>query len=169
MAEQETREVDSESAQKSHSSVVKYIFIGLMVLVLLVVWWSQRTDPRLEGWTQDYEDASELAREQDRRILVFFSETPMNRDDRRMVDDILTHSDARVVLEYEDLVPVHLPIATHGELAAELGVAQTPAVALLTPEGEPISTRMGYMSVQQFVTEFLDSSASRAREALSRQ
>ncbi|MFW6066635.1 MAG: hypothetical protein ACOC9S_07420 [Planctomycetota bacterium] len=166
MTEQQTR---NEPKQTSRRQWGKYVFILLIIFAVVAIWWSQRRDPRLDGWLNDYEEASRLAREQDRDILLFFTKTPMGREDRRMVSDVLNRREAKAVIEYEEIIPVHLRMAAHSERAARLGIDQTPALVLLSPEGlegEPPKVQIGFLRTEAFA-EFLDSSVREAMEAQS--
>lgn len=167
MTEQQTR---NEPKQTGRRQWGKYVFILLIIVAVLAVWWSQRRDPQLAGWFSDYQEASRVAREQDRDILLFFTETPMSREDRRMVNEVLTRGEAKALLEYKEVVPVHLRMAAHSETAAKLGVGETPAFVLLPPEGfdaQPRSVHVGYLRIEAFA-EFLDSSVREAMEARRR-
>lgn len=165
--------MDQHNAQQQSSSEAKkpwgkYIFVALIVVLGAVVWFSQRRGPSLEGWSSDLTSALEMARQQDRRVLAFFHQTPMSASDRRAVNDVLSHRDVRLVLEYEKLITVRLSIAEHAELTGRLGIEGTPAFALLGPDGEPIRVNKGYLSITQ-LADFLDSSVREARESLSDQ
>ncbi|MGC9454476.1 MAG: hypothetical protein ACP5HU_06390 [Phycisphaerae bacterium] len=145
----------------------KYIFVVLIVVAGIAVWFSQRSGPTLEGWSQDLSAAQRQARQENRPILIFFHHKPMSATDRQEINEVLTHGDIRAVLEYEKILPVRLSVSDNIGEADQYGIEDTPAFVLLR-EGEEPKVAQEYLSVQQ-LTEFLESSVQEAREALSRQ
>ena len=145
----------------------KYVFVALVIVVGGAVWWVQRSDPTLTGWGGDLPAALEQARSEDRRVLVFFSDDPMNREDRQTVQRVLTHGDTRAVLEHENYVRVHLKLDGDATAAEQFGIGSTPGFVLLSPAGEVIASHDGYLSVQGLCVTFLNASVVEARRALS--
>lgn len=161
MAEQETRsesQTRSEPPRPARSQWGRYAFIALLIIVVIAVWWSQRRDPALDGWLRDYDEAAQLASENDRRILVFFTETPMNARDRESVTQVLADNNIQAVLERKNVVRVHLSLNRDADEAQRLGIDSTPAYVLLSPEGEPIRDHQGYLRAEALRAEFLEPS-----------
>jgi thioredoxin-related protein len=164
MAEQDSQEQTAESGKAGRG---KYVFLLIAIVAFFLVWWLQRSDPALPDWSNDLEATMDTAAEQDRRVLVFFSNDPMTHDDKRAVEDVLKHPDTRLVLEHGNFLTVHLERNRDTAAAERYGIASTPAFVLLEPGGEVVRRHQGYLIPQKLCGEFLGVTIREARQAQS--
>ena len=146
--------------------LVKLGFAVAAVAIMAAIYFGvQRENVQLpEEWGDDLPKALATAKAENRRVLLFVDSATSSPAARQMVSITLSKRHNRVAIEQGKFVPVAVTFTE--ELGRKYGIeAQIlPVTAILSPEGELIRSRSGYIGEVPFRRDFLQVDGSDPNE-----
>lgn len=152
--DQSARKTQPQRKKTSTDRFVKIGFLLVVVIVGTVIWVRQLHGPELPGWGDNLSTAIEQAKDHNRQIIVFFSQYPMNEDDKHAVQNVIKMPEMEKIVQ-RGYVTVHLNTKDNSAEAKKYEVEATPTYLLLDSTGKEIRRTSGRMSIHQFTTTFL--------------
>lgn len=127
--------------------------VGLTLAVLVVLWPSDDREAldttAAEGvWLQEPDAAFALAAAEDKPLVIVFRADwcPVSHEMERT-----TFQDAEVVDRLGSVVPLKADVDEQQDLADRFGAMVLPTTVVLTPTGEVVTSRVGYLNPPQFL------------------
>ena len=145
----------STQAAGKKSSKDRWVKIGFLVVILAVaagIYIKHYIDSKTEGWGGDWPAALGQARQDNAKVLAFFTRSPMSYDDREFLDQRLKHSKVTTVLDKLDYVKVRLNTSKHKALAEKYGITDTPALLVVDADGKELAKHIGFTSKLNIIT-----------------
>jgi hypothetical protein len=139
--------------KRRYDKWVKVAFVLAALGIGYAVYHRQRTDPTLDGAMTQLAPALAEAKARGSRVIIVFTHKPMTHEDRDVIGKYFTTSQMKTELAGSKHVLVHLPVTDPA--ASKYGVKDTPAYALVEPDGTLIKLKEGVMNNPTFINEFL--------------
>ncbi|MDY6914588.1 MAG: hypothetical protein SVT52_09055 [Planctomycetota bacterium] len=158
---------DSQSRPAAKSKRDRWVKLGFLVAVLLVaavVYFSHRKEPGLESWETCLDSGLQQAKQNQTKVIVFFTRQPMGYWDKRMVKKCMQMGPTTRVLRHLGYVTVHLTIQANRQEVERFEVMDTPTVLLLDANGKLLKRHTGFMNDISFCNQFLGLSAKQISE-----
>lgn len=137
----------------------KLIFLGVALAGAAVVFFFiQRRPPPLPGWGSDLQAALGRAATENRRLLVFFMDSPPSSTAHRLAKVPLGKKANRQALEKGNflLVKVTMDRIARKKWSERFNITKLPTLLILAPDGEELNRRQGYVGEVAFRSEFLN-------------
>jgi len=134
----------------------KLIFLGVIAVAFALVYMSQRSGAELPDWPGGLPAALAKAKQEDRKVLVFFAGSPPSEDARRM--STTTISKNLKYIKEGKFITVLIQLKKSDELAKRYDIARLPTFLLLDAEGKVLNRRVGMVGEVAFNKGFLDCS-----------
>ena len=132
----------------------KMIFLGVIILAVVLVYISQQSGAELPDWPDDLPAALAKARQEDRKVLVFFAGSPPSENARSMSTRTLAKNGRHI--SSRKLIKVLIQLKTSDELARRYNVRKLPTFVLLDSQGAELNRRVGFVGEVSFREDFLD-------------
>jgi len=149
-----------KAAGPSRDRWVKFAFLVVALAAAGAIYLLQRKNPEMPGWGADLKQSLAAAAENDKKVVVVFTNSPMSKEDRDLVTSALTRGSSRDVLIYLKYPCVHLTAKANQAEMDKYKVRKLPTVLLLDSAGREVKRREGFMTNITFCTEFLEKAAS---------
>ena len=135
----------------------KLVF-GLILLVAVVCVYSlQRTDPKMPGWGEHLSVALDQSAEENRRVLIFFANSPMGVTERKNIKRICGKSGNRKAIIDGNFIPVKVSLESlSSEIADRYKVGKLPTLMIISPAGKELNRHEGEIGEVAFRNGFLD-------------
>jgi hypothetical protein len=152
MDQQDNR--DQSTDAKRRKDKAKLIFLAVTAVAVILIYVSQRSGSELPNWPGDLPTALVQARQEDRRVLVFFAGSPPSTNARRMSTMTLSKNGKHI--KEGKFIKVLVQIKKTDELAKRYKISGLPTFLLLDAQGKELNRRVGFVGQEPFRTEFLD-------------
>ena len=134
----------------------KLIFLSLIAAAVILVYISQQSGVELPNWPGDLSAALVQARQGDRKVLVFFADSPPSTTARNMSTTTLKMNDKHIT--EDKFIKVLIQVAKTDEPAKRYNVKDFPTFLLLDAQGKVLNRRVGFVGEVAFRIGFLDCS-----------
>ena len=141
---------------KRRKDKAKLIFLVLIAAAVLLVYISQQSGAELPDWPGDLSAALVQAKQEDRKVLVFFADTPPSTTARNMSTTTLKKN-ARHIARGK-FIKVLIQVAKTDDPAKRYNVKNLPTFLLLDAQGKVLNRRAGFVGEAAFQNGFLDCS-----------
>ena len=151
---------DNQTAAAKPKTVdrrIKIVFLAVVLVGAAVVYVLQRRTPGFD-WPGDLDKALKQARDQKRRVLVFFTASPKSATARRLIQTTLYKNAQAMAKERVIKVNVSLDTELKSATAVRYKISSLPTFVLLSPEGKELNRREGFVGEVDFHKGFLDRS-----------
>jgi len=158
---------ESKPAQKHRQprQWARGVFVVLLILAVTGIYYFQRKDPKLAGWSHELPAALRRAEQQDGKVVVLVTRSAMGTADRELIEQTLNRPrTSGTVLDYLDWPCVHLTLPEDERALAEYDVQTTPTLLLLDPDGTAVRKNVGFMTDLEFCNDFLGVSVSEVEQ-----
>jgi len=145
---------DQSTDAKRRKARAKLIFLVIIAVAVVLVYISQQSDVVLPNWPGDLPAALVQARQEDRRVLVFFAGSPPSTNARLMSTMTLSKNGKHI--KEGKFIKVLVQIKKTDELAKRYKISGLPTFLLLDAQGKELNRRVGFVGQEPFRTEFLD-------------
>lgn len=132
------------------------LFVCIIIIAVAFVQYLQRRGPRLEGWTDRLDAALNQGRRENRPLLVFFMGSVPGATARRLAGGTLEKSANREAIADGRFIKVKVMLSSASELAGRYKITELPTMVLLSPEGNELNRRSGFIGEVPFRRGFLD-------------
>jgi len=136
----------------------KLIFLGVALAGAVVVFFFiQRRPLPLPDWGSDLQAALDRAATENRRLLVFFMDSPPSSTAHRLAKVPLGKKANRQALEKGNflLVKVTMDRIAREKWAKRFHISRLPTLLILGPDGAELNRRQGYVGEVAFRSDFL--------------
>ena len=158
MAQQDDQAASSH--RKATHRKGKLIFIGAIAVVALVVYMTQRSGSELPNWPGNLQAALEKAKQEHRKVLVFFAANPPSTTARRMAKMTLPKN-AAAIRKGRFITVLVRTESPRSDLARRYKLKRLPTFLLLDAAGVELNRRVGFVGEVPFRKGFLDCSEVR--------
>jgi len=134
----------------------KLIFLAVIAVAVILVYMSQQSGAELPDWPEDLPKALAQARQEDRKVLVFFAGNPPSANARRMSTTTLSKKSGEI--KRGKFITVLIQIKKTDDLAKHYGIKNFPTFLLLDAQGKELNRRVGFVGQEAFIRGFLDCS-----------
>ena len=134
----------------------KLIFLALVAVAVILVYISQQSGVELPNWPDDLSAALAQAKQEDRKVLVFFANSPPSTNARRMSTATLNKNAGYIAKG--KFIKVLIRIKKTDDLAKRYNVEDFPTFLLLDAQGQVLNRRVGFVGEVAFRNGFLDCS-----------
>ena len=134
----------------------KLIFLVVIAVAVILVYMSQQSGAELPDWPGDLSAALTKAKQEDRKVLVFFADSPPSTNDRRM--STMTLYNNRKHIERGKFIRVLVQVKKTDDPAKQYGISDFPTFLLLDAQGKELNRRVGFVGELAFRNGFLDCS-----------
>ena len=134
----------------------KLIFLAVIAVAIILVYVSQRSGAELPNWPGDLPAALAQARQEDRKVLVFFAGNPPSTNARRMSTMTLSKNGRQI--KRRKLITVLIQVKKIDELVKRYSIKKFPTFLLLDAQGKELNRRIGFVGHGDFSIGFLDCS-----------
>ena len=134
----------------------KLIFLAVIAVAVILVYLSQRSDVALPDWPDDLPAALAQAKQEDRKVLVFFADRPPSAIARRMSTTTLKKNVGNI--KKGKFITVLVQVKKTDELIKRYNVSRFPTFLVLDAEGKVLNRRVGLVGEVPFSKGFLDCS-----------
>jgi hypothetical protein len=152
MDQQDTH--DQATAAKHRKDKGKLIFLAIISVVVILVYMSQRSGAELPDWPGDLSAGLAQAKQEERKVLVFFASSPPSTTARKMSTSTLKMNNKYI--KSRKLITVLIQVKKTDELAKRYSIKKFPTFLLLDSEGKELNRRVGLVGEVPFRNEFLD-------------
>jgi thioredoxin-related protein len=150
----------NQQGDPSHSSETKrrkdkgkLVFLIIIAVAIALVYLSQQSGAELPDWPGDLTQALAQAKQEDRRVLVFFASKSPSANARQISRRTLTKSAKQI--ERGKFIKVFIQVRKTDELVKRYGIPDLPAFLILDPQGKELNRRIGFIGAAAFRTGFL--------------
>ena len=153
------------SAKSKKDRPVRIGFVIIALAVGGVVWLIQRGGPELSGWNADLDAVLQEARIGNRLVVVFFIAEEKNDAASRMIQEVLPHTMVVKELTRGKYATVRALVdrQLRSGLAVRYELADLPALLILSPAGEVLERRSGFIGPSD-LAQMLSQNATAANE-----
>lgn len=152
MDQQDSRDESAEAKRRKG----KLIFLSIIAVAVILVYISQRSGSELPDWPGDLPAALARAKQEDRKVLVFFASDPPSGIARIMSTTTL-EKNAKFI-ERGKFITVLVQLKKSDELAKRYKISKLPTFLLLDSDGKEMNRRTGRVGEVPFNLGFLDCS-----------
>ena len=143
-------------AGKQRKDKGKLIFLGVIAVAVILVYLTQRSGAELPKWPGDLPAALAKAKQEDRKVLVFFAGDPPSEIARKMSTMTLAKN-SKAIVEGK-FITVLVQAEKTDEQLKRYNIKKLPTFLLLDSEGEVLNRRVGFVGQVPFRIGFLDCS-----------
>jgi hypothetical protein len=154
MDQQDTH--DQATAAKHRKDKGKFIFLAIISVVVILVYMSQRSGAELPDWPGDLSAGLAQAKQEERKVLVFFASTPPSTTARKMSTSTLGKNAKHI--KSGKFITLLIQGKKTDELFKRYKVTVLPTFLLLDAEGKVLNRRFGLVGEVPFNKGFLDGS-----------
>ncbi len=147
---------NQQDKAKSRKDKGKLVFLVIIAVAVALVYMSQQSGAELPKWSDDLPKALAQAKQEDRKVLVFFAGKPPSNDARLMSTKTLKMNAKQI--EKGKFIKVLIQIAKTDELAKRYDIKTLPTFLLLDAQGVELNRRVGFVGQVPFAKGFLDCS-----------
>jgi hypothetical protein len=138
----------------------RWVKLGFLVVaagIVVFIWWSLR-NPSMPGWDDDLDAALVQARDENRKVVVFFMSKPPGTIDRWNWDNILIKEGNQKALADGKFLRVKMQVSSdlQSEPAKRHKLKKLPTLILLGPDGKELNRREGKLGELDFRDGFLN-------------
>ena len=141
---------------KRRKDRAKLIFLAVVAVAVVLVYRFQQSGAELPKWPGDLPAALVKARQENRKVLVFFAGKPPSEDARQMSTTTLKKN-ARHIARGK-FIKVLIQLKKTDELAKRYKISTLPTFLVLDAEGKELNRRVGRVGEAPFTNGFLDCS-----------
>ena len=144
---------DQPVATKRRMDRGKLIFLLIFVLAMIAVYISQRSGAELPDWPGDLQAALAQAKQENRRVLVFFAGDPPSKNARDMATKTLQKNAGPI--KDGKFITVLIQGKKSDELFKRYKISKLPTFLLLDGEDKELNRRDGFVGQGAFGGGFL--------------
>jgi thioredoxin-related protein len=145
---------DQATAAKRRKDKGKLIFLAIVAVAVVLVYGFQRSGAELPNWPGDLSAGLVQAKQEERKVLVFFADSPPSTTARKMSTTTLKMNKKHI--KRRKLITVLLQVKKSDELAKRYSIRKFPTFLLLDAQGKELNRRVGSVGAVPFRNEFLD-------------
>ena len=122
-----------------------------------MIWISQRRGHRL-GWPSDLDAALKQSAAEGRSLLIFFRNPIADEETQDVIKRLLLPGDAQKALRKGNFLQVqaNLDPSLQSPTAKKYKILRLPTMIIISPEGEELNRRVGYIAFMEFLGPFLN-------------
>jgi hypothetical protein len=164
MTDQENKTAPRLDGRPAKDRWAKLGFLAVVLVVAGTVYFSQREDPKLEGWGIDLQAALRDAKSRRAKVVVLFTAKPMGQHDKDMVKKCMRVARTVNALAQLGYAKVHLTMRDNKSEVERYNVAEPPTVLLLDADGRMLKGQQGFMIDLDFCNDFLGAPSKATQE-----
>jgi hypothetical protein len=147
---------DQAAAAKRRKDKGKFIFLAIISVVVILVYISQQSGVELPDWPGDLSAGLAQAKQEERKVLVFFASSPPSEDARSMSTATLRKNAKHI--KSGKFITLLIQGKKTDEQFKRYNVTALPTFLLLDSEGKVLNRRVRFVGEVPFNKGFLDCS-----------